>query len=56
MFVHDGRETDNQNQFGSLLQKLEEASRQMGIPLRMLRKGRAVSLLSSDTRKMIEAL
>ena len=58
MFVHDGRETDSTQQVQNLLVKLENASRQVGIPLRPIVEGRqsTVSLLSSDTRKMQEVL
>jgi len=60
MFVHDGRETDSTYRVNDLLQKLENASRQLGIPLRLIGDGRqqqsAASVLSTDTRKMREIL
>lgn len=60
MFVHDGRESDQANLVEGLLQKLENGSRALGIPLKLIAGGRALqsamSVMHSDNKKIEDIL
>lgn len=60
MFVHDGRESDQGQLVEGLLSKLENGSRALGIPLKLIAGGRsqqsAVSVMHSDSKKIEDVL